>query len=336
MGMTSFSIIMPVRNGASTLGRALDAIRRSSFRDFEIIVVDDGSTDGSALVAERHGARVIRTSPRGPAAARNSGAALATGEILLFIDADCEVHSETLTILATAFATSRIAAAFGSYDDAPAARGLITEAKNLQHHYVHQHGSREAGTFWSGCGAVRRDVFFASGGFDAAAYPLSSIEDIELGTRLRAAGHVIALIPDARVKHLKRWTARELVMTDLFRRAIPWTRLMLTRTGMSRDLNLNATGKLSGATAAAAFLLAGIGIQYPVALGASASAFAVLIALNLDFYAFLRRKRGILFATAAVPLHILWYGLALTGFALGVVSLLGGRLVTSQRTGDAR
>src|SRR5688572_23841155 len=90
------SIVIPVYNGGNLLKRCLTALHQSAYTDWELIVVDDGSTDGSDALARQFGARVVATSGRlGPAAARNLGARLARGEYLYFIDADCETHPET-------------------------------------------------------------------------------------------------------------------------------------------------------------------------------------------------------------------------------------------------
>jgi glycosyltransferase involved in cell wall biosynthesis len=92
------SCIVPVYNGEAYLGAALDSILAQTWRPLEIIVVDDGSTDGSAAVAETYGAivRVIRQANAGCAAARNAGLAAATGEFVAFLDADDVWHPEKL------------------------------------------------------------------------------------------------------------------------------------------------------------------------------------------------------------------------------------------------
>ena len=104
-----------------------------------------------------------------------------------------------------------LAGLFGSYDDEPAAPGLVSRFRNLLHHYVHQAGTfvddaRPAQTFWTGCGLIRRDVFLEAGGFDPQLYRRPAIEDIELGYRMTRAGHRIVLARDVQATHLKRWT----------------------------------------------------------------------------------------------------------------------------------
>ncbi|HEX8923043.1 MAG TPA: glycosyltransferase family A protein, partial [Pyrinomonadaceae bacterium] len=150
------SVIIPVHNGGAHLDRCLDALMTSA-GDFEIILVDDASTDESAAHAQARGIRVLRQDARrGPGAARNLGAQEARGKILLFIDADVAVRPSTVARVASHFQSKpELAALFGSYDDAPAATNFVSQYKNLFHHFVHQQGHERAETFWAGCGAVR-------------------------------------------------------------------------------------------------------------------------------------------------------------------------------------
>lgn len=242
------SVIVPVHNGTDTLAQCLSAVNASDYQHYECLVVDDGSTDGSAEVARRFAVNVIELEgePSGPAHARNHGAEAARGEILLFIDADVMVRPDTLTQVMDSFNRRRhIAALFGSYDESPAGTGFLTQYKNLIHHYVHQQGRENAATFWSGCGAIQRDVFLKVGGFDEERYPQPSIEDIDLGYRLRAAGYQILLKKDIQVKHLKRWSLKGLIQTDVFGRALPWTRLIMEAKELPNDLNLHTSQRMS-------------------------------------------------------------------------------------------
>jgi glycosyltransferase involved in cell wall biosynthesis len=212
----------------------------------ECIVVDDGSTDDSAAVAAPYGAVVIPTGARsGPARARNIGAKAARGDILFFLDADVCVSPDTLGKIVEEFiADPDLDGLMGSYDDKPSEQNFVSQYRNLMHCFVHQHSHREATTFWAGCGAIRRQVFLDSGGFDER-YGSPAIEDIELGYRLSRADHKLALRADLQVKHLKHWQLRNMVKTDFLYRALPWSELTLESGRMPNDLNLRISQRIS-------------------------------------------------------------------------------------------
>jgi glycosyltransferase involved in cell wall biosynthesis len=257
------SVIVPVHNSADELRQCLEHLAASTYTRFEIIVVDDGSTDESAQVAVDLGARLLHLEQRcGPAGARNRGAEMARGEYLFFLDADVCAHPETLQQLATAFAQAPdVDAVFGSYDTRPTARNVLSQYKNLFHHFVHQNSDARATTFWSGCGAVRRSVFQKLGGFDIS-YGRPCIEDIELGARLHKSGHRILLDKNIQVTHLKRWTLWNIFKSDIMDRGIPWTELMLRERDMPNNLNVKYSQRISVVLAYGLLIILGIGVWY--------------------------------------------------------------------------
>ncbi len=317
-----FSIVIPVRDGGADFITCLRALEASLFRDWELIVVDDGSVDGSAAAAAAQGAALLRSPGAGPAHARNLGAEAARGRYLFFLDADCAVHRDTLSRAAEILrADATLDALFGSYDDAPTARNLISQYKNLQHHYVHQTSKKNAGTFWTGCGCVKRDLFLKLGGFDARRYAKPAIEDIEFGYRLKKHGGQIHLAKEVQVKHLKRWTWRSWLRTDITARAVPWSQLLLAQADITADLNLQWGPRISGICAA--LLLPALCWKRirPIA----ALLVIVLLGLNLGFYRFLWQKRGPRFMLACIPLHWLYYFYSTFSFGLVALSQAAAR-----------
>lgn len=250
------SVIIPAYNARLELKQCLQALHSGEICPDECIVVDDGSTDGTKALAESFGARVLDTAGRcGPAVARNTGATEARGDILFFIDADVIVHPDALSRVIGDFQDTSLEAVIGSYDDTPAAPGVVSQFRNLLHYYTHQAACRDATTFWSGCGAIRREIFLSVNGFDAS-YCRPAIEDIELGYRLYAAGKRLALDPAIQAKHLKHWTMRKMLRTDIFDRGIPWTLLILRAGRMPNDLNVKWHQRASVAAIGIVFLLA--------------------------------------------------------------------------------
>jgi len=321
------SVIVPVRNDAAHLRGCLTGLRSSTLEDYEVIVVDDASTDDTARVAEEMGVRLLRLPERcGPGGARNRGAEQARGRYFLFVDADVRVHPETLARAVQVFVDDpAVDALFGSYDARPAAPSFLSQYKNLLHHFIHQQGRDEASTFWSGCGAIRRDVFLGSGGF-AARYGRPSIEDIELGVRLRRAGRRIVLRKDIQVTHLKRWTLWSLLQSDLWARAVPWTRLLLEQRRAPNDLNLHASQRLSCLLAYALLVTAALGLwRWPRLSWLALACLAAILLLNRRLYAFFLRERGPRFLCLALPMHVFYYVYSGIGLVLGVALHLSER-----------
>lgn len=333
------SIIVPAYNNPGDLAECLAALRGEARADTELMVVDDASTDGTPAVAVAGGARLLRlTENSGPGAARNLGAAHAAGEVLLFVDSDVVVAAGTVQRVLRAFAEdSSPAALFGSYDDEPRAPSLVSRYRNLLHHFVHQEGSSEAATFWAGLGAVRRAVFLAVGGFDAARFPRPSIEDIELGYRLRRAGHRIRLDRALQGKHLKRWEFWSMLRTDVTGRALPWSRLILETRQAPGDLNLRASQRVSGALSGLA-LAAALGAPWwrPL-LGVSALALVGVAALNRRFYGLLWRRGGARLAGVGFALHVLYFIYSAATFAYASLEArVGARGVYRRAPGKDR
>jgi GT2 family glycosyltransferase len=281
-GPLTLSVVVPATNDPPTLEVCLDAIRSAADQPEELIVV-------------------ARAPEPGPAAARNEGARKATGDVLVFVDADVEVHRDVFDRIRRVFADdAELAAVFGSYDDEPAADGLVSEFRNLLHHHVHQQSGGPAGTFWAGLGAIRRDVFLRAGSFDERRFQHPSVEDIDLGMRITDAGERILLEPLIQGKHLKRWTLAEMVATDLFRRGIPWAQLLIERRSAGTALNLGWRHRASAV--ASLVLVTSVIARRRRAAGASLLA---LVALNTSFYALLLRRGGWRQLAAGVPLHVL-------------------------------
>lgn len=240
------SVIIPAYNAQRDIAICLRALHDSRGVMPEIVLVDDGSTDNTVSIAAASGVSQIVQMPQrsGPAAARNAGAVAATGEMLYFVDADVVVHPDALRQGADYLRQGQWQAVFGSYDTSPSAPGLVSQYRNLLHHFVHQTSNTEAGTFWAGCGAVLRSVFLETGGFSAD-FPVPSVEDIEYGMRLAGNGYRILLAREIRATHSKPWTLYSTVFTDIFRRGIPWTRLLMASGPLPRDLNLRLSQRLS-------------------------------------------------------------------------------------------
>ena len=305
--MSTLSVVVPATDDPPTLDRCLAGIRSAADGPDEVIVV----RTPAALSAS---------------GARNAGVRRATGDVVVFVDADVEVRADAFTRIRAAFAADPgRTAVFGSYDDAPADPGVVSRFRNLLHHHVHQFGAGPAETFWTGLGAVRRSAFTAVGGFDEDRYPHPSIEDIELGGRLTADGGRIVLDPSIQGTHLKAWTLRSMLWTDLARRAIPWVALQLRTGRFSAALNCGWRHRAS-AVAVLVFSLAVAWWTPAVA----AIALGALVWLNHAFYGLLVRRLGPWRAAVGVLLHAAHHLVAILAVPIGVGVAVAALVGTSR------
>jgi hypothetical protein len=297
--VTTLSVIVPATDAPPTLERCTEALQRSSGPADEIIVVD-GPQEANA------------------ARARNLGAARAHGQVLVFVDSDVVVHADALERIREAFGRDReLVALFGSYDDEPAAPGIVSAFRNLLHHHVHQSSPGRATSFWTGLGAVRSDAFAAVGGFDES---VAFMEDIDLGMRLARRPGYTLLDPELLGTHLKAWTVRSMVWTDFANRGIPWVRLLLRHRHSASGLNLSWRHRLSAVASLVG--AGGVLLRRPRIVTCSAIA---LTALNRDFYRLLARRRGRAEAATGVLLHAAHHLAGIAAVPVGLAQHLAER-----------
>ena len=319
--LPTVAVVMPTHGPRRNAAQAMRALGNLHPKPHEIVIVIDtpGTPEDTSLLPS--GSLTVEVPHRsGPARARNAGVDRVASNWVLFVDSDVVVPPDTIQrVLDIVTHRPGLAALFGAYDSNPGDPGFLSQYRNLLHQFVHLQGREAAETFWAGLGAVRVDFFRKVGGFDPR-FQKPSIEDIELGGRIRDHGGAILLEKSLQGTHLKRWTFGSMMRTDLFDRGIPWMRLILGRKQSGTDLSLGWTARLSTA-------LAGIGVAGLVMvpwnpwIGAIALAsLALLVGLNLPFYRYLSTLRGIGFALRAIPFHILFY---LTCGLAGVLGMIG-------------
>jgi glycosyltransferase involved in cell wall biosynthesis len=296
----TLSVIIPATDRPRTLDRAVRAVKEAEPPPDEVIVID-------------------RPRELFSGTARNLGAREAKGEILVFVDADVEVHPDAFVRIRAAFDDPELTAVFGAYDDDPGGGSLVSDFRNLLHHHVHHQGAGPATTFWTGLGAVRREAFLSAGGFDEG---VAWIRDIELGARLWRNGGLIVLDPSIQGKHLKRWTLASMVETDLFRRGVPWLRLILDDRADPAALNLSWRNRVG--TGASVLLVGALAARK---LRLASAALAILPVVDGDFYALLLRRGGLRLLAAGVPLHVLHRLVAVAAVPLALTGHLlhGGK-----------
>ena len=197
-----FSVIIPAYNAEETLGACLEALDRQSTpkEDYEIIVVDDGSTDGTSKIAKGFNVIYMFQANQGPATARNRGVDTTRGDIILFTDSDCEPDHNWLQEMTNPFSDPDVVGVKGAYKTKQtglSARFAQAEFEDrydllLRHSFIDMIDTYSA--------AFRRNVFMDMGGFDEH-FPVANNEDTDLSYRLAAAGHKLVFNPKAFVYH---------------------------------------------------------------------------------------------------------------------------------------
>jgi O-antigen biosynthesis protein len=205
--LPSFSVVVCTHNGAWTLDECLHALAQLNYPAYEVIVVDDGSSDDSASIARRHDVHLISTPNRGLSAARNEGLAAATGEIVAYIDDDAVADPDWLAFLAATFLDSDHAAV-GGPNLPPGADGERAACiANTPGGPAHVLLSDRVAEHIPGCNmAFRRERLEAVGGFDEQ-FRVAG-DDVDVCWRVQERGGTIGFHPAALVWHHRRATVR--------------------------------------------------------------------------------------------------------------------------------
>ena len=328
------SVVIPVHNSTATLtGSVRGAVDASGPHD-EIIIADDGSTDGCVAALDPFlldSVKVV-TSPvnigRGPI--RNLGAECATGDVLVFIDSDVIIDRAALERFRVAFTDPDCTAVIGSYDDHPGEPGVVSQYRNLLHHHTHKTHGDKATHFWTGIGAVRRSVFEELGGLDTTRWA-RDMEDVEFGHRLVDSGRTIEVVPEITGTHHKRFTVRSMIRVDMRNRAIPWTHLMMSDGFRIDSFVVSPVQVLSGLFVAVMLLALVVTPFVLKAAWVALGSLVAFVAVNASLWHTLASARGLAFALLCVPLHLL----QTTVSGLGFVIALGqraGQVILPRRT----
>ncbi|MDP2666545.1 MAG: glycosyltransferase [Candidatus Diapherotrites archaeon] len=195
------TVIIPAYNATRTLRACLDALQEQSLSPDEIIVVDDGSTDGTPEMAKSYrSVRVISQENQGPAKARNKGARESKNPIIVFLDSDCVPEKNWLAEMVKPFIDEKVAGVQGAYRTHQ--KSLVARFDQADIEFRYEKMKRSSFLDWIGSysAAYRKDIFLSHGGFDEH-FPRASGEDAEFSYRLSEKGYRLVFNPAAIVYH---------------------------------------------------------------------------------------------------------------------------------------
>ncbi len=317
------SVVIPNRNGAAVIGECLRAAFASRYRRFEVVVVDDGSEDGSVEVIRRFPCRLVRLPHGGVSRARNAGAAASRGDLLFFVDNDCLLREDTLAVASAAYGRTPGLVLGGTYTPAPHDRDFFSAFQSV---FIHHFETKRAEPDYvaSHAMAIDAELFRRSGGFVENSFlgVAASVEDVELCHRLRRMGCRLALEPRLLVRHMFRFSLRR-SLANAVKKARTWTRYSLGNRDLladsgaaSRELKANVVASAAAAALVAAAALPG----WRWLLAPAAAVVSVDLHLNRHLIAAWRRAFGVRFALLATAYYLTAYAAAVA--AGGVAGVL--------------
>jgi glycosyltransferase involved in cell wall biosynthesis len=341
------SVVIPNRNGAATLAECLRAACDQDHPRFEVVVVDDASDDGSVEIASRFPCKLVRLAARGGVSkARNAGARASAGELLVFVDADCLLGRDALSVADAAYGRREDLVLGGTYTPRPWDRDFFSA---FQSAFIHHFETKRARPDYVAAHAmvIDAELFRRSGGFveDSFIGVAASVEDVELSHRLRRAGCELAMHPGLQVRHMFRFSLRR-SLANAVRKARYWTMYSLANGDVladsgtaSRELKANVAA--GAAQALLALWAAAAASAWPLAL--ALPLLAVNLHVNRRLVVAWNRAKGPRFAALALLYYTTLYAAAVgIGSAAGLaqypwsVRLLGRVRSCTPRSGTCQ
>jgi glycosyltransferase involved in cell wall biosynthesis len=202
------SVVVCSYNAERTMDACLASLEKLNYPDYEVIVVNDGSTDRTLAIAEKYGTcKIISQENKGLSAARNVGAEAATGEIVAYTDSDCIADPDWLTYLVAKMESAGLVACGGPNFPPPEDNLIPSVVAVSPGGPTHVLVSDDVAEHIAGCNmAFRRDILLGLGGFDPV-YRAAG-DDVDICWRFQDAGYTIGFSPSAVVWHWRRNTVQ--------------------------------------------------------------------------------------------------------------------------------
>lgn len=289
------SVVIPTHNAGGNIKHLLDSIYASEFKDFEVLVIDDKSTDGSIDALASYPVRLIKLEEnKGPANARNTGASLAEGDLLFFLDSDVTIPIDALESIDSSFKKDQnVKALIGIWDKHPVNRGFAPEYKALLCHWSFQF--HKGKTFETAFGVIRKDVFNEMGGFSTG-YRNADVEDYEFSRRLSRKCK-IHLDMKLVIKH--NFPSLAVGVKKYFLRSFHWTRLFLKDRQFDDVMTTPSLG-IGTLSAFFSFSIVPSLVVFPMAKYLFLPALLAYLFAYSGFFTFVLREKGLMFTLRVI------------------------------------
>ena len=195
------SVIVPAYNATKTIDLCLKSILKQNFSDYEVIVVDDGSTDDTREKVKKYPVRLVSKPHGGTPAARNAGFKVSKGDILVFVDSDCVAKKDLIAKLIEPLKDPKIAVTQAWWEVAN--KGKLIPVLVFKTYEYFTRNLKYPDFLWSYCFAIRRELLQKLGMFDLA---WIRIEDVAFAHKVIKEGYKIYLMKEMRIGHFFRET----------------------------------------------------------------------------------------------------------------------------------
>ncbi|MBI4709963.1 MAG: glycosyltransferase family 2 protein [Nitrospirae bacterium] len=315
------SIIIPTYNSERFMPALLDSVFKSEFKDFELIIVDDCSTDGTVKTVKNYPVRVIQLEKNsGPAVARNIGVKAAKGDIIFFLDSDVIVLDGTVKEVYDYFQKNPSAnCVIGICSTEPLNKGFVPKYMAM-FEYIHLIGTKDSkvSVFAPRCGAVKTDFFEKIGGYNES-YKGADVEDFEFARRVNKTDSITL---DTKMMVIHKFATFKQASRNYFKRTVMWVHLFFREKRLD---NAGPTAPSNGIAALCAFL-SFLSLFFIPFAGAAKNVFIILLIIfllaNLKWWNFMRKEAGLSFAVRALFLNYFMGLNIMTAAMSAVVSYL--------------
>ncbi|MBI3766483.1 MAG: glycosyltransferase family 2 protein [Ignavibacteriales bacterium] len=324
------SVIIPVKNGGATLDACLRSIRRSYYKNIEVVVVDDHSTDETVEVARRHDCTVLEVADgHGANHARNFGARQAKGDIFVFIDSDIVVSRERVLGIIETLDEESIDAVVGIYTAKHRHESFVSQYKNLWIRYSYIKSPPAIDWLFGAISGIKRQAFERLGGFNVKLLARHGHDDIELGKRFARANLNIVLNMDIEVEHLKQYTMTSFIKNE-FHRSAGFAELAVRFGEATQSMTQGFVNVYPGFILSVLFSVIVLAVLCASAVGwiprwHAASMVGCYLLLNIRFLNYLEQVRGLFAMIVMIPFLFLDHLVCFVGSAVGLLKGLGGR-----------
>ena len=323
------SIIIPVYNSSLTLKECLEAIFNSNFKNFEVIVISDNSTDNSVGIAKQYQCKIIELSEnKGPAFARNEGAKISEGDILLFVDSDVIIKKDALNYLSEKFLQNEIDAIQGIYSHEPTYKSIVTQYQmSYNCYYIWPENKKYASTLSTCCLAIRKKIFLNLKGFNVN-FKRPSAEDEEFGYFLIDKGYKILILRELNVEHRINYNLKHFIKKKFYIYIDVMKEYLRNKTYFKKIKQTNYSKVLAGIVILGLIILTAIG----TIIFLNETILYIFLTLNIaflllhtGFMRFVGRTKGLTKAFGVVAVCYIDTFLMLVGLLYGSLSYFFGK-----------